>query len=372
MDERNTPVTDEQADILTELPIDLRREEYVTFCTLLDRANGASRARLIAAIAMELLGLMLLVAAAVTYVRQNTLEPTLVFGSLAAIIAGGLEWCVFPLTIRARARKAYDRTVAAGHDYFGRLAIGADRIEKVQRERTVTVPFAKVTLYIEPPDMIVFGSSDAPAIVLPARCMTPAAAAAARHAADRLTGARRFFYGRLQPQGLPVAEPSPKKDETLWEQRFRYTEEEFVECCRASVTRSFTHRLPLYGVSSAVLALLFGLTDETRLWPIVGLFLLLMGLSALTGLVLPRARIARVGAENAFRDMSVRMTERGVRFVSGGREIIVPWGDIRHVYESERYVDLRFGRQSMPIPKRCIEDIDGLSAVIDRCRETSK
>ena len=80
------------------------------------------------------------------------------------------------------------------------------------------------------------------------------------------------------------------------------------------------------------------------------LFLLLMGLSALTGLVLPRARIARVGAENAFRDMSVRMTERGVRFVSGGREIIVPWGDIRHVYE----------------------DIDGLSAVIDRCRETSK
>ena len=121
-----------------------------------------------------------------------------------------------------------------------------------------------------------------------------------------------------------------------------------------------------------MLALLFGLTDEIELWPIVGLFLLLMGLSALTGLVLPRARIARVGAENAFRDMSVRMTERGVRFVSGGREIIVPWGDIRHVYESERYVDLRFGRQSMPIPKRCIEDIDGLSAVIDRCRETPK
>ena len=368
MDERKAQQT-QQTDILTELPIDLQREEYVMFCTLLDRVGGAWRARLIAAVAMEMLGLMLMIAAAVTYVRQNMLELSLVFGSLAAIIAGGLEWCVFPLTIRARARKAYNSTVAAGHDYFGRLVIGADRIEKAQRERTVTVPFSKVTLYIEHPDMIVFGSNDAPAIVLPARCMTPTAASAARHAADRLTGARRFFYGRLQPQSCPVAEPSPKKDETLWEQQFRYTEEEFIECCRASLTRTFVRRLPLYGVTSAVLALLFGLTDEIRLLPIVLTFLFMLGLSALTGLVLPRVRISRVGAENAFREMSVRLTERGVRFVSGGREIVVPWCDVRHVYESERYVDFRFGRQSMPIPKRCIEDIDGLSAMIDRCRE---
>ena len=64
MDERKTQQT-QQTDILTELPIDLQREEYVMFCTLLDRVGGAWRARLIAAVAMEMLGLMLMIAAAV-------------------------------------------------------------------------------------------------------------------------------------------------------------------------------------------------------------------------------------------------------------------------------------------------------------------
>lgn len=356
---------EEQAKI-TGLPVDLTREEYVTFYSLLNRAGGMKRMQLLASISMLLLGCVMLgMVIYIDYTQQVIDWLSLVMGILS-VAAGACGCFLLPLRLRRRAARSYDLTEAGGHSFYGLLCLGTDRIEKLQPDLTTAILFSEATIYIEHPAMIVVGCNQKRAIVLPARCMTPEAAAAVRQAADQMPRVRRFYYGRIVPQSQPVTEPVLPPITVLWEQSFCYTPEEYISCFKNAVFRGYWQRLPFFGVLSVMAGLAFG-WNENSIWPCVLIFLVSLGLLTLLGLVLPLQRARNIDPETTFREMTVRLTDRGLQMLSGGREEIIPWTIVRHVIDREDAVEIQWQQQMIRIPKRCIPDFAAFSAVIDRC-----
>ena len=355
--------------------VDLTREEFIRFRLLLARVNGPLKIR-IPTLIMSVLCCVALVALALTEWLENGRmgypDLTFLVGAVLVLLPGLFIYLYVPYKMKKTAGMQYDRSVEAGMNYYGLLQVYPDCIDKVGQYATAHIRLDERTLFIETPEMMVFSSAVSPALVLPARCMTPELATAVRHAADRLPARNRRFIGRLQPLSQPAIEPpAQEKPEELWVSTFTYTPEEYATVLKGIMTANYWRTAPFL----ATIAVLGGFTfsyDSGNLLNSAVTFLVLFGLGTLLNYVLPVSRVKRQVHTLSAHDltMQVRLDTMMLRFkLPKGGDGYVLWCDVDHVYDKENFVEIVHNkRATLYIPKRAIPDLEALGGVINRCR----
>ena len=355
-----------------ELPIDLTREEFAEYQTLMSRVNGAMRLRPVQTVGMLAMALLMLGVAGYVFVAEHAIDWLSIGMAAVVLTIAGVTFFGIPARLRRHATQTYDETVAAGHEYYGMLRVYDQHIEKVSRLLTATVEYNRGAFFIEHPTMMIFGAADRPAIVLPARCMTPEAANAVRAAADRLPVGNRKYFGRLQPQSCPAVPQELPQPTVLWEQTMRYTPEEFLGGAQDMLRRHFGRMLPLFTVASVFAGLIFAWPESVAdLWRCVVWFLASLGLLTLFYYVLPRRRAAHAADVLTAEQMTltVQITTVGLCIRNVKNEQIVPWDAVSHVYDRGTYAEALYRGAALRIPKRCIPDIDEFNRILRECRE---
>ena len=359
--------------------IDLNKDEFVAFRLLMARLMGPLRQR-IPTLVVSLFCFVMLAGYAVFEWLAGWVvspDPVLLVGAALVLIPTPVFAFYLPYRIRRMAEKQYDRSVESGMDFFGELVVYPDRIEKAGPVLTTGIRIDERLTFIETPDLMLFYSPQSPAaIVIPARCATDEMACAVREAMLPLPPYRRRFLGRIQPKGEPVTPPPPKaKPEELWVATFTYTAEEYTAMLKTIIQQHFWRMAPLLAVTSMMGALAFGYDGES-LVPCIGYFVAFMALLILVNLVLPLSRIKRQVESLSAHDttVQVRMDTMALHLkLPKGAQNMVLWCDVDHVYEREDSVEIVHNKHaSLYIPKRCIDDLDALDAVIQRCRGEHK
>ena len=354
--------------------IDLTRDEFVAFRMLTARLVGPLRQRIPMLIVSVLCFLMLGGFALYEWLMGWVVspDPVLLVGAGLVLIPALAFAFYVPYRLRRMAEKQYDRSVEAGMDYCGELVVYPDCIEKVSVAATAHLRIDERMTFIETPEMMVISTVGSPAIVLPARCMTDEMARAVREAVNPLPAFRRRFIGRIQPKGEPVAPPAPRqKPEELWVSTFTYTAEEYTTVLKGIIQQHFWRLAPLLAAVSMMGAFAFGYDGES-LTHCIGYFVAFMALLIVFNLVLPLYRIKRQVASLSAHDttVQVRLDTMALRMkLPKGAENWVLWCDVDHVYERDDFVEIVHNKHnSLYIPKRCIDDLAALDAVIQRCR----
>ena len=355
--------------------VDLTRDEFIAFRMLTARLMGPLRQR----IPMLVVSIVCFVATmgfAIFEWLTSSIpypDPVLVVGALLVLIPA-LILCVYvPQRMKKQAGKQYDRSVQAGMDFCGELFIYPDCIEKASSTVTASVRFDERMLFIETAEMMVITAIGSPAIVLPARCLTEEMARAVRQAAERIPPRNRRFIARVKARGEVVAQPEPRqKPEELWVQTFTYTAEEYAVVLKGIIQQHFWRMSPVLALVAMMGSIVLGNGDITRIVENIPLFVVIMVLLVLFNLVLPLRRVKTQTESLSAHDltMQVRMDTMALRVkLPKGGENWVLWCDVDHVYEREDFVEVVHNKNaSLYIPKRVIEDLDALDAVIKRCR----
>lgn len=355
--------------------VDLTREEYIAFSLQMARAFGPLRTRTGQLIAS--LGCCGVIAALTAYDAYmfGEVDWLLMALTLAAVAVAIGFWLLVPYRLRRRAQSEYDAMVECGYNYCGELRIDETEIVKVGEELTTRVRLDGKALFIESADMMVFVGAEHRGIVLPARCLTADLSVRLRGAADRLPVASRRFFGRVQPQGMPVIPPASQENPVLWEETIRYDVQETVGVLQARTVRGFWSRLPHFSLMSAMIALMFGWSDTTVL-PIVLWFLGGLLLLTVMNLGLPLIRLRQMKntgiAPAPQNDLQVKFTVKGMRMLEGDRFACVPWSRIEHVYDRGDYAEVLWKQGFLRIPKRCIPDLAAFDAMLNQYKQNGK
>ena len=372
----STPPGEEEPNApRTSWDIDLNREEFVAFRMLMSRLVGPLRQRIPTLVVSVLCFLMLVGYALFEWWAGwvTSPDPVLLVGG-ALVLIPALVMCLYaPYHLRRNGEKHYDRSVEAGVTYFGELTVYPDCVEKVGQVMTAHLRIDERLLFVETPEMMLLFSSRSPAaIVIPARCATDEMARAVRQAMDKLPPRNRKFFGRIQPLGEPVVRPAPKaKPEELWVNTFTYTAAEYAVVLKGIIQQHFWRMAPLLAAVSMMGALAFGYDGES-LTHCIWYFLAFITVLIVLNLVLPIQRIKSQTETLSAHDrtVQVRIDTMALRMkLPKGAEEMVLWCDVDHVYEREDFVEIVHNkRASLFIPKRCIDDLDALDRVIQRCK----
>ena len=353
--------------------IDLTAEEAAAYSLLMAKERGPLRTRKTALITAALCSVILLGLAFGEWLAGVVDSFDYVTAACGVLIwLPALYVCaILPHTIRKKAIAHYERSVAAGVVYNGRLTVTDEYIEKAGASATAHVRLDQRAFFIETADMMVFIAADSLGLVLPARCLTDEMATAIRRAADRLPARNRRFIARIQPQGQVVAPVDAPKPEQLWTCTFTYTAEEYHTVVRGNVLHRFWRVAPMVTPVAFMGALVFGWSGES-ITPAIGYFLLFMGIVLLMNLVLPLLQVKRQVAMLTAHDLTYKVTfdTTAMRMqYPRGSEMPMLWCDVKHVYDRDAFAEIVGPKNAnLLIPKRAIEDISAFEAALERCR----
>ncbi len=354
-------------------PIDLTKEDNTRYYMQVSKKTGVLRLRGVLLVAMLLFTAGMAALFIYEWVALGLVD-WLSIGLSVALLAASLGiWWIVPVRMRRMAERAYDEAVESGYSYAGVVRVKADRIEKESVQGTNTLLLNGRTLFMETPEMMVFTTAGRPAIVLPARYLTDEAATALRAAADKLPYRNRVFLGRVRPGGeIPTPTAVPPHT-VLWEREIHYEPSEMEGIYRHAVVTRFTRNLPTQAILCVLCAVSVGL-EETTIFKVVGGFLFMFAVTTALSLWLPlrRAKGMAQMADALSRTASVKLTDRGV-WVSHANSgfVLLPWRVVDHVIDRDSYVEITRKKQSVRIPKRCIEDIAAFDSMITSVRKTT-
>ncbi len=368
MDEfRVTTPAEETPTAVNEWAIDLSREEYIRYYTLLSKLSGPLRMKKVQLIISVAFAAILAAFCVMDFMQTGTVDWLLApIGGVLLLASFGLWWYA-PRHVRRVAAKAYDETLAGGYCYAGTLRVRDDRIEKENAQGIHTVHLNGGTLFIENPEMMMFFTTNRLSIVIPARYLTAESASIIRAAADKLPYRNRRFLGRVVPMGETPAAACPIEDTVLWEQTVRYEPEELADLIRYNATQNYMKRLPFFSVTSVMFGVALGWDGSDNILPCVGFFLLFFGLTTLFNLVMPRRRANFIAAQAdiAGRTVAIKLTDRGVWMTDPNKGFaVLPWSVIEHVIDRDTFVEITRGPQSIRIPKRYIDDFSAFDTLI--------
>lgn len=354
--------------------VDLKKEEYVAYRMLAARLIGPLRQR-IPTLIMSLICCGIFSGYGLYEWWKGWVpspDPVLMVGALVALVPAVIMCGYVPFRLRRDAAKQYDRSVQAGVSYYGELAVYPDCVEKIGQTLTATIRLDERTLFIETAEMMVITAPGSPAIILPARCLTESMARSVRQAMERIPANHRRFIARTHALGEPVVKPEPKeKPEELWVNTFTYNAAEYATVLKGLLQQHFWRMAPLLVLVSMMASFAFGY-DGKSLLPCVGFFIVFMGTLVIFNLVLPLSRVKRQAEALSPHDLTVqvRIDTMGLYIkLPHGAENLVLWCDVDHVYEREDFVEVVHNkRSSLYIPKRVIDDLPALDAIIQRCR----
>lgn len=356
----------------TVFPAGLTREEYIRFQQLLFRNSPAARMRSAQLVITAVLFGVCVLFLVMTARAGNGFDVSLLLMTLLLVLMETYLFVMLPRQLRIRAGRSYDQSLMTGYRYEGLVTVTPGSIRKTTAKAVTEIPFAACTLYIEAPDMLVFGGAEGRSIVLPARCLTAADAALVRQAAlASVPGLRQRLLGRLVPGAdvrLPVPDFSPAPaEEVEMSVRVEYTDKEFLRLTTATSVEGFLQNLPNLGF----FAFLFAMTCE--LWigiPGVLVFVLLVLGIFLAGYFAARARagqVIRMSGGQALR-LAVDFTPSGLTLRGGAeeaKELRIPWKAVSRAVERPDRVDFYTHSLALTIPKRCIEDLDAFKRLVD-------
>lgn len=352
--------------VLYEFPVDLTREEYMAYHDLSARTVGPLRGlKGRTVLSLVLAGLMLALLG-FQWFRYAYLDLPMAVLGVGLLVLAVYTGVVTPRRLRRQAVQQYDDAVAAGHCYYGMVTLTADSITKEGAQITATLPLDATTLFIENEQMMVFVNRRGRSIVLPARCMTFAHAAAVRQVAHRrLPPMNRRFLARLQPQEQVPTPTEAAPTVTLMEGRITYTEQEMISLIRGRTLAMFSTRLPSFGGISLVAGILYGWGMESPVTAMV-VFAGCLGLLTLFTLVLPYFRSVRA-ARMVQVSTGYTITDRGIRLQEGSHELSLPWSAVRHVYDRGDYAEMQFRHGgSFRLPKRELADVAAFEAILQQ------
>lgn len=360
------------------LATNITREEFTAFFLLQAKVNGVLRRRKMTAVLSVVLFLLMAGLIVLDYVEFKQIDiPSLVLTPFM-LLPILLSYGIIPLTLRKKAEKAYDKRQAQYPDSnYGVLTVYPDRVEKAGTFVTGKIPLHGHTLFVEREDMLLFINRLSPAIVLPARCMTPEMTAAVTAAANKLPVTNRVFISRFRPQGEPVSPPAtPFVEETLWEQMVVYTPEENYRLGRHMAIQRFWKMAPVLAVFSLFGAYMMGWDGSGNVIPCILYFLVCLAALTLFLLVMPLSRMKKMAVLMETKDLTMylRITEKVLYFrLDSSVEIGVFWEDISHVYDKDDMVEVEYaGGGCLFIPKRFIADFAEFSKIVENCRKISK
>ena len=357
---------------IAAFPADLTREEYIDFNVVVSQTTGLLRFRKGQMILFGVLGAMSLCMVILDIVTLGSLDPVLVLLILFLVAAAGILFFGIPRYVRSTAAKAYDQSILNGYSYYGEIRAYPDRVEK-QGKNTVVIPFAQNAAYIENERMMILLSPGTPSIVLPARCMTPAAAEGIRRAVlPGIPAPRQKLAARLIPLAqAPLSPPEQAAEEEEEIERLavdvEYTKEEFVKIVTDTSRHAFTKMLPLYCGMSLLAGLMFGLMNG----PVIGAlsFLLIIGLLYALNIGPARGRASRSFAmmPEGANHLRISFSDQGltVRSERPGESMRLVWKAVERAVEQPDCVEFYTATTFLRIPKRCIPALEELKTLVD-------
>ena len=355
--------------------VNLTREEFVSFSLLQAKVNGILRRRMLLLVLSLCLFAMTAVLAVWTYLDTGTLDIPAMVATPIMLVPILFSFVIVPSPLKRRAEKSYDQRQAQYADeMYGILTVYPDRVEKVGSFSTAKIPFNGHSLFVEREDLLVFLNRFSPALVLPARCITPEIAAEIWRAADKLPVTNRRFISRFRPQGKPEAPPPEREpEETLWEQMVVYTPEESYRMARPILIQRFWKLSPMMAILCLLGAYLLGWDGSGNVIPCILYFFVCLGLQTLFVLVLPLNRMKKALPMLETKDLTIhlRITEKLLYFrTNESGETGLFWAsDVAHVYDKDDMVEIEYKNGGfLFIPKRFIADFPAFSAIINRCR----
>lgn len=367
---------DEQTPIAS-FPVDLTREDMMEFQTSFSRVEGAMRRTRVLSVAALALAVLTGVFVILDTAETGYTDWLMIANAGLYLLVGILLPIIYSAMEKKRAATAYDNAVACGTDFVGRVDIYPDRVEKTVtgNGRVTAMPLDGKTRFIETPRLMAFVSAGRVALILPARCATEESAAAFRAAADRLPVQNRRFGGRLQPENQPVMPATVSEVPTLWEQTVEYSREEFYTLMVSTVRTRYIRSLPMLGLVSAAAGLTFGWdwVEEFSPLPCLVWFAVIFAVLTLMSLLIPRRRISSAAGQApvSVRTLHILINSRGLHVDDGrGGNYAFPWSFVTHVYDRGDHAAFcdRARNILAMIPRRCVEDWDAFSRMLDEIR----
>lgn len=147
------------------IPVDLNRDEFITFYTVMNRLGSTTARRL-------QIFLLLMLLAMNTYplfmsvMAGEPMDPVrlLYSGILVLLCIGWYLW--LPARAKRVAARSYDEACASGKAFFGQVMLYPDRVVKQGEGGTTTLYKEQGLVAIERPDMVIFSAPGQPSIIL--------------------------------------------------------------------------------------------------------------------------------------------------------------------------------------------------------------
>lgn len=356
---------------IAAFPADLNREEYIDFNITVSQISGLLRFRKGQIILFSVLAAVSVVMMIFDIVMAGSLDPVLVLLVIFLIAAAGILFIGIPRYVRSSAEKAYDQSLLNRYSYYGEVRVYPDRVEK-RGKNTVVIRFAENAVYMENRRMMVLLAPGTPAIVLPARCMTPAAAEGMRRAVlPGIPMPRQKLLDRMEPLAevpLPPPHEAVEPEETeLFAVDVEYTKEEFVKIVTDTALRAFMKMLPVYSGMSVLAGLMFGLMNGLPFG--IASFLLMIGLFFALNVLMARGKAVRnyTLMPDSGKRLRVSFSDRGLTVKSErpGESMRFVWKAVERAVERPESVEFYTATSFLRIPKRCIPQFDQLKALVD-------
>ncbi len=353
-------------------PVDVKEEEFVQFSMTLAKTFGALRMQLPTAICFTLYMVLAAVLIVWEYLDSGTISWVLIAVAALSVVCAVPGLIVMPRKTRRTAEKSYRDN--NDNEYYGELIVRQGEIVKLGGYKRWSVPLNATTLYIEDTDFMAFTAMGGwqQVILLPARCLTEDMAAAIRRQVfDPACTVNRKVLHRMNARAtapLPMRD-LPQLPRTLWSCRFAYTPEELRALMSDTGQRRLVKSLPVTALGSFGAGLAMMLCFES-VWALVLTAPLTLLLALLVSSLNAAATAKRTAATQTVR-VNVTLTDRGVEFdiQPGGQKMHLRWQAIGRATETDTAVELYYAdHRLLRIPKRCIDDMDELRALIDKHR----
>ena len=353
-------------------PVDLDKAEYVRFNMRMAKERGIYRFRGVMLLAFGLCMAAGLVLMVMDMVQGRPFDGTLLSLLVFILLAGAVLLFGVPNYIRITAERTYDRTQLCGYDFYGVVRVYPDRVEKTAAGRTTVIRLKEKVAYFEYDDMMVLLTTDQPAIVLSARCVTEEDAEVVRRTVRaRVPETLQRLYAKMVSQTpvrleMPESGTEPVEDEMLMRLRVNYAPDEFLTMVTHGALHSFARMIPMFAGVSLVAALALGLSGGP--FVMAGLFLLTLLILFAVNVLGPwlRTKLRLPAMSDDALTVWLVLSERGVTLESTARNTqFYPWLAVSKVVEKPDWYEFHMHNAILEVPARCVTEVDSFKDIVN-------
>lgn len=352
----------------TGIPVDLTRDEFVEYHVAIAKTFGTLRMQLPTVILFLVYLVVIGTFAVTTYVETGIVDIVMILMLAVTVACGGIVLYMMPRRVKKTAVTVYEAGNING--YYGEISITQTDIKKDLGKETVSIPLNERTMYLETESFMAFSTvGENRAIILPARCVTEGMAKAIRNTvfAPDCRVVKRIVKRMTANASEPIARREwDSEPQTLAETTIRYEEKEVKKQMSDMNLKKYIESLPLTATLGLMLGAMFATAEESLLIFFITAIAVVLGM-LLVSMLNAGAR-AKQMLMNDRVTIRVALTDRGVRVStpSQTRPSMLRWESVEKAVENPDSIDIIGAGQFIRIPKRCIDDVQGFIAVVDK------